>query len=567
MKIVFLLFCSILAVATFAQQVTQTEALALAQKFMSAKVKQNVQLKPVSYETKGISHMYFFTDEANTSFVVIAGEKISSPVIAYSTESGLDAVLPAPVEDYFLGTEARIVEAKNKSLSPVISVIDEWESISLSGELPVYLKSAVAPLLSTTWNQGCYYNAQCPPHVEGECGFCYAGCVATAMGQVMKYHNYPPAGFGSNIYGTGNYSNIFVDFSQATYNWGAMPNSISSDNAEIAKVLYHLGVSVNMGYAPDGSGAVSADAANALRDHFDYESYLFYNERDDYTNESFWLEVLINDLKSRRPVYYSGHGTSGGHAFVCDGIDNSNKMHINWGWSGSSNGYFTFTNLGGFTDGQAAIFGVEPNEGDIQYCQPTSLHTAASDTISDGSGVHRYGNSTNCSWTIQPPGAGLIYIHFTQISLDKDVDMVYIYNGTSTADPLSATLTGFDLPSEILVWGSSAHVVFQSDVMLRADGFEFYYTSCLAGIEDAWNNGKIIVFPNPADDQMNVEIDPLILPAIERIEMISLAGQVVKVIETPTQSQLIEVGSLSAGTYGLRFAGAGDSFFTFVEIQ
>ncbi|HBG72006.1 MAG: hypothetical protein A2W93_10940 [Bacteroidetes bacterium GWF2_43_63] len=566
MKIVFLLFSSILSVAAFAQQVTQSEALNLAQKFMSAKANKSIQLKTVSYETKGISHMYFFTDEANTSFVVIAGEKITSPVIAYSTESGLDEVLPAPVADYFLGTEAKLVQAKNNAYVPDKSVEEEWESIAANGKLPVYLKSAVTPLLSTTWNQDCYYNDSVPEHASGPCGHCYAGCVATAMGQVLKYHNYPSVGVGYNVYGTGAYSHIRADFDQASYNWAAMPNSINTYNEPVAQLLFHLGVSVNMGYAFDGSGANSSDAAAAMRDHFSYSDYLFYAEKDMFP-ESIWLQVVVNDLKSRRPIYYSGYGTGGGHAFVCDGIDNSNKMHINWGWGGSANGYFTFSNLGGFTDGQGAIFGVEPETGDIEYCVPSAVYTAATDTIEDGSGVNRYGNNTNCSWTIQPPGAGLIYIHFTKLALDQDMDVAYVYNGTSTADPLVKSVTGFDLPQEILVWGPSAYVVFQSDAMLRADGFEFYYTSSLVGIEDAWNEGKITVFPNPADDRMNIEIDPLILPAIERIELISLNGQIVTVVENPVQSQCIEVGALNAGTYGLRFTGAGDSFFSFVEIQ
>jgi len=555
-----------LSATLFAQEVSQSEALTFAQNFMSSKASRSISLKPLSFETKGLNHLYFFTDESNTSFVVISGEKTVTPVIAYSFESGLDEQLPLPVQDYFLGVEAGIVKTMNEKAAPDESVTAEWKMLATSGELPVYLKSAVAPLLTTTWNQDCYYNDSVPEDASGPCGHCYAGCVATAMGQVMKYHNYPPVGVGSNIYGTGSYSNIHVDFSQASYNWAGMPNSISTYNEPIAELLYHLGVSVNMGYAPDGSGANSQDVEAALRDNFGYADYLFYTELEFFT-EPIWMQVLINDLKCKRPIYYSGHGDGGGHAFVCDGIDNSNKLHINWGWGGSSNGYFTLSNMLGFNQGQAAIFGVESPVGDIQYCQSTSVYTAASDTIADGSDANRYGNNTNCSWTIQPPGAGLIYIHFTQLALDQDMDVVYIYNGTSMSDPLVASVTGFDLPSEILVWGPSAHVVFQSDGMLRADGFELYYTSCLAGIEDAWKDGKISVFPNPADDHMNIEIDPLILPAVSRIELISLTGQTVRVIENPRQTEILEVGSLSGGTYALRFTGANDTFFTFVEIQ
>ena len=560
---VVLIFTSTILLA---QNISQSEALSLAQKFMTAKSARSETIKSVSYAEKGLENLYFFTNEENTSFVVIAGNKAVPPVVAYSFESGLDEQLPPPVEAYFLGCEAGIKKAIDKSLAPDAKVSEEWKMLSKSGEQPVYLKSAVTPLLATTWNQDCYYNGMAPLHVNGPCGRCYAGCVATAMGQVMKYHNYPPSGQGSNIYGTGSYSNLSVDFSTATYDWANMPNSINSDHAEIAKLLYHCGVSVNMGYAFDGSGAQSSDAATALVDHFVYAPYAFYVDRDVFTDDN-WIWVITNDLKSRRPIYYSGQSTGGGHAFVCDGIDNSNKLHINWGWGGSSNGYFTLNNMLGFDESQAAIFGVEPPTGDIEYCQPSTIYTAASDTITDGSGANKYGNQSNCSWTIQPPGAGLIYIHFTQMALDDGMDNVFVFNGTSTSDPLVTTVTGFDLPQEILVWGPSAYVVFQSDDMLRADGFEFYYVSSPVGIQEAFDNGKITVFPNPADDIMNIQFDPLVLPAIQKIELISMTGSVLFTIENPLQQQSINVGSYAEGLYGLRFTGDQDSYFSFVEIK
>ncbi len=566
MRILSSFVLMLFAFASMAQQVSQSEALSYAQKFMAEKSLQSDLLTSVSYSEKGLENLYFFTNESNTSFIVIAGNKLVAPVIAYSFESGLDAQLPAPVMDYFIGVNDGIKKNISEKAVPDALVEAEWKSLSKYGELPVYLKSAVTPLLSTTWNQDCYYNDSVPEAATGPCGHCYAGCVATAMGQVMKYHNYPPVGIGSNVYGTGNYSHISVDFSQASYNWAAMPNSITTNNSYIAQLLYHAGVSVNMGYDFDGSGASSQDAAYAFADHFGYADYAFFAERDN-TSDEFWIQLIDNELRCRRPVYYSGHSSSGGHAFVCDGIDNSNRLHINWGWGGSSNGYFMLSSMLGFNDGQAAIFGVEPAIGDVEYCQPSSVYTAMTDTIEDGSGVNKYGNGTNCSWTIQPADAGLIYIHFTEVALDKDMDVVYIYNGTSTSDPMVTSVTGFELPSEILVWGPSAHIVFQSDNLLRADGFKLFYTTCLAGIEEAWNEGKISVFPNPADEYMNIEIDPMILPAVIRIELVSMSGQTIMVVDNPVQSELLEVGSLSEGTYGLRFIGESDSFSAFIQIQ
>lgn len=237
---------------------------------------------------------------------------------------------------------------------------------------------------------------------------------------------------------------------------------------------------------------------------------------------------------------------------------------------GAYNGYFAVSNLnpGGsaFNDYQAAIMGIEPPVDDMVYCQPATTLTALTDTVTDGSGTHKYGNDSHCTWTIQPPGAGLIYIHFTEMAADQDIDFVYVYNGTSTSDPLVATITGFELPNEILVWGPSAYVVFESDAMLRADGFSFYYVSSAVGLEEAWNNEKITVFPNPADDRMSVEIDPLVLPAVSKIELLSMSGQVLQSIANPIGSQQVDVSSLTPGTYALRFVGENDSYVTFVEI-
>jgi hypothetical protein len=103
--------------------------------------------------------------------------------------------------------------------------------------------------------------------------------------------------------------------------------------------------------------------------------------------------------------------------------------------------------------------------------------------------------------------------------------------------------------------------------MLRADGFEFYYVSSPVGIQEAFDNGKITVFPNPADDIMNIQFDPLVLPAIQKIELISMTGSVLFTIENPLQQQSINVGSYAEGLYGLRFTGDQDSYFSFVEIK
>jgi len=107
------------------------------------------------------------------------------------------------------------------------------------------------------------YNELCPADPNGPGGHVYAGCVATAMGMVMKYWSHPTTGVGSHSYYCPGYGYQSANFGATTYLWDEMPNSISTSCIPIATLLYHCGVAVNMGYSVDGSGAQSTDAANA----------------------------------------------------------------------------------------------------------------------------------------------------------------------------------------------------------------------------------------------------------------------------------------------------------------
>ena len=62
--------------------------------------------------------------------------------------------------------------------------------------------------------------------------------------------------------------------------------------------------------------------------------------RDDY-NDATWIQMLKTDLDNGRPIQYAGFGQGGGHTWVCDGYDNDNNFHMNWGWGGTYDGYYS----------------------------------------------------------------------------------------------------------------------------------------------------------------------------------------------------------------------------------
>lgn len=292
-------------------------------------------------------------------YALVAAEDNSIPVLAYSSEAapGLDTYPPAfyaLIEAY--GDQ---ISALRDSGGTHPENQAGWQEL-LSGANPYAHRStrSVIPLIRTMWNQDWPYNELCPVDNSGPGGHVYAGCVATAMAMVMKYWNHPTTGVGSNTYYAPGYGYQSANFGSTTYLWDEMPNSVSGSSIPVATLMYHCGVAVNMNYAPDGSGAQSTAAADAYNDHFRYPTAEIV-DRSSYSLAN-WNNLMKAQIDNGSPMYYSGGGSGGGHAFVLDGYDTADYFHFNFGWGGSSNGYFYVNNLNGFNYYQSAIINSIP---------------------------------------------------------------------------------------------------------------------------------------------------------------------------------------------------------------
>lgn len=306
--------------------------------------------------------MYFVFNFKDGGFVITSADDAIVPVLAYSFESKFDIdKLNANVAYWMNSYENEIKEVLNNKLDNTVTQ-DMWQQWT-DGNAKISGKD-VNPLLTTTWDQGGYYNDLCP-------GNSMTGCVATAMAQVMNYHEYPAMGAGWHTYDHPTQGTQTAMFFETTYDWASMPNAVTSPNTAVATLMYHCGVSVSMDYSPSASGAFSNDAAIAFANYFKYAQTLNYVEKADYTNTD-WINLLKAELDASRPVYYSGSDASqGGHAWVCDGYNASDQMHMNWGWGGYQNGYFTMGSLNpsgyAFNNDNAAIIGVEPANGNEEF--------------------------------------------------------------------------------------------------------------------------------------------------------------------------------------------------------
>ncbi len=317
-------------------------------------------------DAEGMVDYYLFTFTP-TGFVIVSGNDATVPIIGYSHVSPIKTELTNPtVRAYFANIQAQMRWVRDEQIDNS-ATLPLWREI-LDGTLPPFERDRdVSPLLSTTWDQGCNYNNDCPTDGGGPCGHVWAGCVATAMGQVMKYWAAPAEGVGSHGYTHPDYGYQYANFGATTYNWASMPNGYGE--ADIQELLYHCGVAVNMDYGPDGSGAYVGwgpnSALHAFETYFDYNSSASFVEKDYYSTTT-WENMMRSQLNNGRPMVYRGHGGGGGHAWVMDGYQGTNYFHMNWGWSGWANGYYYLNDLTpgsySFTSDQGAIINLYPNQ-------------------------------------------------------------------------------------------------------------------------------------------------------------------------------------------------------------
>jgi len=348
----------------------------------------------------------FYVFAGTNGFVIVAGDDNVSPILGYSYEGTFVADnMPPNLTAWLEGYKNEIRYVIENEIFATEQIRKEWNDY-YDGNLPKMRKgTSVLPLLSTQWNQNPYYNDLCPGNGSSKT---VTGCVATAMAQVMKYWEYPITGTGFRSYNCSPFGTLNANFGATTYEWASMPVRLTSSSSSIqrnavATLMYHCGVSVNMQYdyaSNGGSGAFTLGGApsaeHALKTYFGYKNTLSGKSKSNYSDAN-WINLLKTELDEGRPMLYAGYGSAGtsGHAFVCDGYDENNKFHFNWGWGGTNDGYFLLTSLnpgsggaggGGynFTYNQRALIGIEPPQG-IQGDTTKPLRLSSALNISSGS--------------------------------------------------------------------------------------------------------------------------------------------------------------------------------------
>ena len=490
MTLIFAAVC----MSTWADEVTEEQALEQAQQFVSS---HNTRKSAPTVKSAGqVSGLYVF-NVSNGGFVIVSNDDQTVPILGFGDSGNIDVDdLPDNMRAWLQGYADQIAWLQSNG-----SVGNDGNDESNRSRAPLRTtKSAIGPLVTTNWNQGRPYNDLCP-EIDGERAV--TGCVATTVAQLMYYH-YAHNNFSAESTAIPSYD-ITVEkkdhttekmtvssLNATTFEWDKMLLNYTPINPEtgkrylagsakqqqaVAKLMQYCGSALQMMYglsANGGSSAYSEAIPYALKTCFGYDGGARHCYRKNYSYTA-WMDLIYSELEADRPVALGGQSTGGGHSFICDGYkydNNADYFHINWGWAGSSDGYFQLSvlqpwaqgiggssTLDGFSFGQDAVIGIQKpvEDGNPDYCMSLErLDLGGSDatktftrtaSTEDFTGISIYYDVWNYNY-------GKNAYDVTVQLVDSNGDIVLTFGGQENQtkewnENISATLTDLNIPSKV----------------------------------------------------------------------------------------------------------------------
>ncbi|WP_449018810.1 thiol protease/hemagglutinin PrtT [Prevotella jejuni] len=318
------------ATANYADNVDFNAALRIARTYVNISKKAAKNLKTRAAATATQQPYYVFNDDTGKGFVVVAGDDKMGEVLAYSHEASIDMANLNPEARYLFDSYRQVYEELGKN-----------KGLTTRAETATKATDDVQPLLKSKWGQDYPYSKQ-TQYVTG--------CVATAVAQVMYYHKWPAQGKGQESYKV-TFDNTVrsADFTKSHYDWDNMlpdynrRNVTTKQEDAVTLLMNDVGIATNMQYTDRASSTQSYMAERALRNYFDYDAALVTRANEGVDN---FIEIVKKELRNGFPLYISGDSRSGGgHAWVCDGFDKEDKFHMNFGWNGQADGYYSLATL------------------------------------------------------------------------------------------------------------------------------------------------------------------------------------------------------------------------------
>lgn len=340
--IVSTLICVFFALSSYASPISRQQASARALKFLndkSASIKNgDVQQSPAIGNVAELSTAYesdayyVFNVGKDSGFVIVGGDDIAKPILGYADKGSFNANHIPDNMKAWLNTYAQQIKEAQRSGKT------SFKAATTGTTRHSTIRKRIPVLMTTLWGQDAPYN-------DFEANKYPTGCVATALAQIMKYHNWPE----STTKTIPAYSE-YPELQPTSFDWNNMLDDYENvtdhaSSAAVSTLMKYIGYAVRMQYNPNGSGAYSVDVPYAVANYFGYDNARYISS-DECSSYEDWIDTVYTELEKNGPVYFSAISPfAGGHAFVCDGYDGDDNFHFNWGWDGEGNGYFALAAL------------------------------------------------------------------------------------------------------------------------------------------------------------------------------------------------------------------------------
>lgn len=378
------------AIQLSASPVDMRTAQAKAQKFVQEKAYDGTLRAPISGQmklahaemnSKMLDRAVYFIFNSSNGYVIVSGDDRAEEILGYG-----DA--PLNINNIPCNMKAWLSNYKEQ-----IEYLQAHEGLQV--ETPSMMAPAriasVAPLLTALWDQEAPYWNQCI--INGN--QCLTGCPATSAAMVFYYWKYPDfetpevpgyrCELSTSYWGGASYVNVAA-LPPVTFDWDNMKDSYSGNyttaqGTAVATLMRYIGQAEHMAYGTSAAGGsgVDADSVSLIADAFKFFGYdeetvqvvkktSAYSGGTTLYTDAEWAELIQTELAEDRPIVFcaiAGGMFGGGHAFNVDGYDaTTNKYHINFGWSGSSNNYYALNAFNGsgstFNQYQQMVIGVQP---------------------------------------------------------------------------------------------------------------------------------------------------------------------------------------------------------------
>ena len=353
---------------SYAQTINSNQALEKARKFLgsdrpgmkkapgSAVALKQISQQQLLFNTHG-DQLYIYNIGEDDGFVIVGGDERVPEILGYADKGCINPFdMPENMRSWLEGYAEEILALQNSTAEGFAQGYNVEASAPIF-KAPAYHK-AIPYFLECEWNQDAPFSLKCPV-ISGNNA--PTGCAATALAQVLYYLR-PDRVTSIPGYVTETMNISMPTLPATSFNWNIMRSNYLSSDAdnsakEVARLMLYCGQALEMDYKKSSSAASTSDIIQGAKDYFGLSNSASQIYRKTVTSEA-WDNIIYDEVSSYRPVVVSGRNASAGHAFLCDGYDGNGLYHINWGWGGTSNGFFHLNRLnpdsqgiGGSNDG------------------------------------------------------------------------------------------------------------------------------------------------------------------------------------------------------------------------